>query len=122
MKKIFFSSLIISILFSACNSSSENKTGEKFSAAQIAEESKRANEFFDRVFDAKIDRHPMQQSVFGIKKDYGKWQDISEMNVRKEVEITKANLDSLHTNFKLESLDEQTKISYRLFEKACEDA
>ncbi len=122
MKKIFFSSIIIIILFSACNSSPENKTDEKYSATQIAEESKKANEFFDRVFDAKIDRDPMQQSLFGIKKDYGKWQDISETNVQKEVEIAKAYLDSLHANFKIELLDEQTKISYRLFEKACEDA
>lgn len=121
MKKIFFSSLIISILFSSCNSSSENKTDEKYSATQIAEESKKANAFFDRVFDEKIDRDPMQQSVFGIKKDYGKWQDISEANVRKELEITRTYLDSLHTNFKIETLDEQTKISYRLFEKVCED-
>ncbi len=122
MKKIFFSSFILSVLFSACNSSSESKSGEKISAEQIAEESKKANQFFDRVFDAKIDRDPMQQSVYGIKKDYGKWQDISEASIQKEVEITKANLDSLHKNFKVESLDEQTKISYRLFEKACEDA
>lgn len=122
MKKIFFSSLFLSVLFSACNSSSESKSDEKISAVQIAEESKKANAFFDRVFDAKIDRDPMQQSVYGIKKDYGKWQDISEAGIQKEVEITKANLDSLHNNFKVESLDEQTKISYRLFEKACEDA
>lgn len=122
MKKIIFSSIITSLLFSACSSSSENKSKEKYSAEQIVEESKKANEFFDRVFDAKIDRDPMQQSVYGIKKDYGKWQDISESSILKEVEITKTNLDSLHKNFQLESLDEQTKISYRLFEKACEDA
>lgn len=122
MKKIIFSSIITSLLFSACSSSSENKSKEKYSAEQIVEESKKANEFFDRVFDAKIDRDPMQQSVYGIKKDYGKWQDISESSIQKEVEITKTNLDSLHKNFQLESLDEQTKISYRLFEKACEDA
>ena len=121
MKKIIFSSLVLSSLFSACGSPSEEKVNTAYTAEQIAEESKKANAFFDRAFDAKIDRDPMQQSVFGIKKDYDKWQDISESNAKKEVEISKGYLDSLHANFKIEALDEQTKISYRLFEKACED-
>lgn len=121
MKKLLFSSLILSSLFSACSSSSEEKTKNEYTPEQIVEESKKANAFFDRAFDAKIDRDPMQQSVFGIKKDYDKWQDISESNAQKEVEISKGYLDSLHANFKPEALDEQTKISYRLFEKACQD-
>ncbi len=121
MKKIVFCSIIVSSLFSACSSSTEDKTNSSYTSEQIVEESKKANAFFDRAFDAKIDRDPMQQSIFGIKKDYDKWQDISESNAQKEVEISKQYLDSLHANFKPEALDEQTKISYRLFEKACED-
>lgn len=121
MKKLLFSSLILSSLFSACSSTSEEKTKKEYTPEQIAEESKKANAFFDRAFDAKIDRDPMQQSIFGIKKDYDKWQDISESTEQKEVEISKGYLDSLHANFKPEMLNEQTKISYRLFEKACED-
>ncbi len=123
MKKIFFSFILLALLFSNCGSNQQEAAdGKAYSADDIAMESKKANDFFDKVFDAKIDRDPMQQSVFGIKKDYGKWQDISESNVEKELEISKANLDSLHANFKMEALDDQTKISYRLFEKACKDA
>jgi len=123
MKKIVVNSFICCLLIVGCNPKQQDPADKKvYSPEEIALESKKANAFFDRIFDAKIDRDPMQQSLFGIKKDYDKWQDISENNVNKELEITKSNLDSLHSNFKMEALDEQTQISYRLFEKACEDA
>lgn len=123
MKKTFYSLLLSSALFVSCGSEKDNAADKKtYSQDEIVAESKKANDFFDRVFDAKVDRDPMQQSFFSIKKDYGKWTDISEENALKELAITKANLDSLHTNFHLDALDAQAKISYRLFEKACVEA
>lgn len=61
-------------------SCSDNKTTETktFSAQEIEQESKKANDFFDRVFDAEVDRSPWQQATLGIKKDYDKWDDMSE--------------------------------------------
>jgi uncharacterized protein (DUF885 family) len=118
MKKIIYLSWIV--LLAACGSK-EQSTNEKksFSPEEITAESKKANAFFNRVFDAAVDRDPMHQSYLGIKKDYGKWTDISDEHAQKELEITKADLDSLHKNFDIEKLDEQTKISYRLFENDC---
>lgn len=46
---------------------------------QVAAESKRANEFFDKCFDEYIARHPQFESSLGIKKDYDKWDDRSEV-------------------------------------------
>jgi uncharacterized protein (DUF885 family) len=123
MKKMFYTLLIAPALLVSCSSEQNNTTGKKiYSSDEISVESKKANDFFDRVFDAEIDRDPMQQSLFSIKKDYGKWTDISEENSLKELAITKANLDSLHANFDLDALDAQTKISYRLFENTSVDA
>ena len=122
MKKLIYNCLFLSAIILIGCSGEKMAEDKKYSTEEIASESKKANEFFDRVFDAKVDRDPMQQSMYAIKKDYDKWQDISEADVKKELEITKANLDSLHANFKMEALDEQTKISYRLFEKMCLDA
>lgn len=122
MKQMNYSSILLLLVFSSCGSSDGEKKADGFTPEQIALESQKANAFFDRAFDGKIDRDPMQQSIMGIKKDYGKWQDISESNSKKEMEITKGLLDSLHSNFKIESLNEQTRFSYRLFEKSCEDA
>jgi uncharacterized protein (DUF885 family) len=103
-------------------SCSDNKTTETktFSAQEIEQESKKANDFFDRVFDAEVDRSPWQQATLGIKKDYDKWDDMSDAFSAKKIEFTKGYLDSLK-NINFEALDEQTKISYRLFEDACHE-
>src|ERR1043165_8106464 len=121
MQKIIQTSVLVSALLISGGGGEKKEETKGFTPEQTAEASLKANAFFDRVFDAKIDRDPMQQSLFGIKKDYGKWQDISEENAMKEQEITKAALDSLHT-IDINALDEQTKISYRLFEKACKES
>jgi uncharacterized protein (DUF885 family) len=121
MKNIIHTGILASLLLLSSCGGEQSAESKKPSAEEIAAESRKANAFFDRVFDARIDRDPMQQSLFGIKKDYGKWQDISEANAEKELEITKQALDSLHRNFNPDLLDEQTKISYRLFEKGCQE-
>ncbi|MCX6296546.1 MAG: DUF885 domain-containing protein [Bacteroidetes bacterium] len=124
MKKIIYSAVFASfVLFISCSGDKGNtaEATKTFSEDEIKAETKKANDFFDRVFDAAVDRDPMRQSILGIKKDYDKWTDISDDHAKKELEIVKANLDSLKTNFKFDALDEQTKISYKLFEKECND-
>ena len=122
-KTIYFTAVVTTLLFGAC-SSGKDKTAEKktYFPEEIKAESKKGNDFFDRVFDAKVDRDPIQLSIYGIKKHYDKWTDISDENAQKELEITKANLDSLHKNISIDALDEQTKISYKLFEEECNHA
>lgn len=121
MKKLSYSITLFTIaLLSACGDHNESSTEKKsFTAEEIQAETKKANAFFDRVFDARIDRDPVSQTRLGIKKDYGKWTDISDEHLQKELEISKGNLDSLHKIINLDALDEQTKISYRLFEEEC---
>lgn len=79
-------------------------------------ESEKANKMFDDAFKANIDRSPMMQTYLGIKKDYDKWNDISEENTAKELAITKTQLESLKAIDK-SKLDAQTLISYRLAEQ-----
>ena len=49
-----------------------------YTAEQIAAESKRANEFFDKNFDEFVARHPQFASQLGIKSNYDKWEDLSD--------------------------------------------
>ncbi len=119
MRKIIYLSGIV-LFVAACSGDKKQSESQKIATPEeISAESKKANVFFDRAFDAAVDRDPMRQSFLGIKKDYGKWTDISDEHAQKELEFTKADLDSLHKNFDIEKLDEQTKISYRLFENDC---
>ena len=112
MKNTFYAFLVL--LIAACSNSKQNNNN--YSPEEITAESKKANAFFENVFNEAVDRDPMRQSYMGIKKDYDKWTDINDEHAQKELEITKANLDSLHKNIRFDALDEQTKLSYRLYE------
>jgi uncharacterized protein (DUF885 family) len=81
----------------------------------IKDESAKANAFFDSTFDASVDRSPEYQTEMGIKKDYDKWDDISDENSQKEHAITENELDQLKKNINYDLLDEQTKLSYDLY-------
>ena len=105
--------LAAGFLFIQCE---EKKEADKYTPEQIKTESKKANDFFDKVFDEYIDRHPMDQTYLGIKKDQDKWNDVSDEAEEKELEITKANLEKLKKEINFDALDEQSKLSYRIFE------
>ena len=84
-------------------------------AERIAAESAKANAFFDRVFDESVDRSPISQGYLGIKKDHDKWDDFSEAHRLQELAITVRELAALKATINFDLLDEQAKMSYRLF-------
>ena len=98
-----------------------SQQNNEYTAEEIAAESEKANQFFDKAFDEAVDRSPMEQSYLGIKKDYGKWDDISDENAKKELEITKKALQFLLDSINPDKLDRQTKISYELFKQDAEN-
>ena len=83
---------------------------------QIAAESKRANEFLDKVFDEFIASHPQIESQLGIKTHYDQWNDISDEAAKRDLETAQKNLADLKSQFPKEKLDAQTKLSCELFE------
>ena len=101
------------MIFCGCLSFSACK--KEFTEEQIIAESKKANEFFERVFDESVDRQPMMQTILGLKKDYDKWDDISDEFNQKELDITRKELSWLKSEINYDALDPQTKISYDLF-------
>lgn len=94
---------------------------ESYSAEEITAESKKANEWFDKKFDEGVDRSPMYQTFLGIKKDYDKWDDITDEYAKKNLEITKADLAELKSSINYNMLDEQTKVSYDLWAQQAQD-
>lgn len=83
---------------------------------EVATESKRANEFLDRVFDEFVASHPQFESSLGIKTHYDQWNDISDEAARHDLETEHKNLTELKRRFPTEKLDDQTKLSCKLFE------
>lgn len=108
---------LLMLAISCTNSNTQKKETALYSAEEIKAETKKANVFFDKVFDEYVDRHPQLQTRLGIKKDYGKWNDISDAEAQKEIEYTTAALAEMKKEITYEKLDEQAKISYKLFDK-----
>ena len=108
MKKIIPVFLLFLIqLFSSC-ANSENR---EYSQEEIAAESARLQEFFEREFQEDLSRSPMLQTKLGIKTDYGKWDNLSHLQYAKELEEAKSRLSFLKDSVEQAALDEETLLS-----------
>ena len=105
-----FLSVIGALLIISCA-----KTEPQFSKEEIASESKRLNEWFETKFNERVGRSPEYQTYLGIRKDNDKWDDRSDEQAKKELDIVKAELNEIKTQFDYNKLDEQTRLSYTLF-------
>lgn len=112
-------------LLSACAKQSVStdlsKAAQGVEAQSIDMASAQANQLFDAMFKAGVDRNPVKQTYLGIKKDYDKWNDLSQENLDKELAIAKANLVQLQSIDK-NSLDTQTQLGLRLLIERIENS
>lgn len=90
------------------------------SPERIAAESKRVNDFFERVFDERVARSPELQTQLGLKQDYDKWDDDSEVRGAEDFALLAQHLAELKRDFDFEALDPQTQLSYRLWVRQAE--
>jgi uncharacterized protein (DUF885 family) len=94
--------------------------GNAASSDQIAAESKRANEFFDKCWDETLARHPVDESFYGIKTHYDQLEDLSDEKAAADHAVWQKQLATLKRDFKPELLDPQAQLSYKLFEREAE--
>ena len=87
---------------------------------QIAAESKRANEFFDKCWDENLARHPVDESFYGIKTHYDQLEDLSDEKAAADHAVRQKQLETLKREFKPELLNPETLLSYKLFEREAE--
>jgi uncharacterized protein (DUF885 family) len=87
-----------------------------------AAESAKANAFFERAFDAAVQRSPMMMARLGIQRDMDKWDDFSEEKSLGDLELAVAQLAELRRTIDFSRLDEQTQLSYRMFVEQTERA
>jgi len=109
----FFLITVMVFFVGACSSSS------KYSQEEIELESKKANLFFDSEFKSALDRKPMFYTYIGQKVKYDQLNDVSLEKAIKEQRLIKESLKNLK-KLKYRSLNEDTKLSYRLFEDMLE--
>ena len=87
----------------------------------VKNESKKANDYFDAMFDAYVDRSPMLQTRLGIKKDYDKWSDLTKEREEIELEYSKESLKWLKDSLDVKLLDTNTKLSFDLYKQSLID-
>ncbi len=102
--RIMFLSIFI-ILFSSCSSL----------APKIETNSKTFNTFLDKTFDERVARHPIEQTLLGIKTNYHKLNDISEKHQKEDYQLNRQYLKQLK-QFDFQKLNKKDQISYLLSE------
>jgi len=113
--KRFLATLISTVAGAAISVAANAQTPD-----QIAVESKRANEFFDKCWDENLARHPVDESFYGIKTHYDQLEDLSDEKAAADHAVWRKQLATLKRDFKPELLNSQAQLSYKLFEREAE--
>jgi uncharacterized protein (DUF885 family) len=128
MHKIFFPLAVISLAFAACNTTptASNEGGisrpQHFTERQIQDESKRANAWFDKAYEEYLTTHPQTATYIGDKRNYDRWNDISEAGAKADYDMAKRNLAFMTDSLNGEALDVQTQVSFRLMKRQMQES
>jgi uncharacterized protein (DUF885 family) len=125
LKKTLIASALSAVFLSGCQETSTNNNAQASApkaeqTRAVLTESEKANAFFDETFMRDVMRSPVYQSYMGIKLDYDKWDDSSEVRILENLELTKKDLAALQ-QFNYDALDETTKVSYDLLKQSLEN-
>lgn len=120
--KSIASVIVMALGLAACGQAFTSATSSnvEVTAKQMKAESEKANKMFEDMFMEGVMRSPVHQTYLAIKKDYGKWDDISEARAAQNLELTKVNLEKLQ-QIDANKLDSQTKLSYQLMKQQLQD-
>ena len=87
----------------------------------ILEESQRLNDWFKSRYEEQLARSPMSRTYLGMTDGMGLLDDVSQSAIDEEIALAKSWLDEMRRDFDIDRLDEQSRLSYRLFEVDIED-
>ncbi|MDB4108254.1 DUF885 domain-containing protein [Flavobacteriaceae bacterium] len=110
--------LSISLLIVSC----KEKSANVYTEAEIASESKKVSDFFQKSFDEGVDMYPEFQTRLGIKKDYGKLNDNSPALEEKNLKMNKEELAWLTDSVNVAALSKEVLLSYNLFKQNLENS
>jgi len=105
-------------LLSGCLDSGNNAPQR---AELVIEESKRLNDWFAARYEEQLARSPMSRTFLGLSDGLDKLDDVSQTAIDEEIAIAESWLHEMRREFDIDRLDDQTSLSYRLFEADIED-
>jgi uncharacterized protein (DUF885 family) len=84
-------------------------------ALAVQDENARANAFFERAFQERVDSSPEFAAQLGLRIRYGEWTPITEAEEQSDLERAKRHLRELETTIDRGQLDAVTGVSYDIF-------
>ena len=105
-------------LLSACLDSGADITQRE---DLIKQESQRLNAWFAARYEDQLARSPMSRTYLGMADGMDQLDDVSEIGMKEEMALAQTWLDELRRDFDIDRLDDQSRLSYRLFEVDIED-
>jgi len=105
-------------LLSSCNSPAQKDLSK---AQIIADESKALNEWFEARYEDMLTRSPMSQTYLGRTSAQDKLDDASQIAQEESAALTEQWLKDMKKRFDIDRLDEQSKLSYILYEFSAKD-
>ncbi len=121
-KTILLATALLSIgttpLLSGCLDSGSNVPQRE---DLIVQESARLNDWFAARYEEQLARSPMSRTYLGMTDGMDQLDDVSQTAIDEEMAISESWLDEMRREFDIDRLDQQTRLSYRLFEADIED-
>lgn len=105
----------------SCENGKEAKEEKTYTEAEVAEHSKRLNNWFQEQFKQDLADSPMTQTYIGDKTDYDKWDDISNEGDEKRLQKSKDRLKWITENIDVAGLNNSTALSYKLYKQKLEN-
>ena len=121
--KTTISALALSLSTALVGCSTTNTEQSQATTAAVQKnqsESEKANALFEQIFLENVMASPVNQTYLGIKKDYDKWDEISEQADQQDLARNKKNLKKL-ASIDESKLDAQTKLSLKLMKQSLEN-
>lgn len=87
----------------------------------IVAESQRLNDWFKARYEDQLARSPMSRTYLGMVDGMDQLDDVSQTAIDEEMALAQSWLDEMRRDFDIDRLDEQSRLSYRLFEVDVED-
>ena len=118
----------LALALGACDRSAAPESGAAstpaatFSQADIAAETERLNQWFEKKYEEQLQFSPIQLTVQGRKDQYGKIDDLSEKATLDQVAWQKASVEEMEKTFDYAKLSDEAKLSYDLWKLQYENA
>lgn len=111
-------------LLGACSpaqkpASDSNATSASQTATATQSENERLMAFFEQAFNDQVALSPTSQTQLGLKTDQDKWDQLTDEQYQKSLQLVKTQLQQLE-QFDFKALDAQNQLSYQLFKQDAE--